>query len=191
MMSETFSDEINLGELIFFLPLDIKPIVRAYEKSLSKLVKARYSRVHNEVCLRENLYPSYSNIRLHDKDAEKEAFTLTFRQQLIQREVDLASEKIKQLEKDVTRLKDEIHEKILDPILLEQLLKCIDSNIVKVDFTTKSTILKKLQKLYQGKLTLHQDNVGFINLSKYQPTDSEKKFLQLGLNCHIKPKFYP
>ena len=66
----------NLGALLSLLSPSQKKSVRSLEKARKKLVNAHYSRVFNEVCLRDNLYPKYSNIRLHDKDALKERFTL-------------------------------------------------------------------------------------------------------------------
>ena len=179
----------NLGALLSLLSPSQKKSVRSLEKARKKLVNAHYSRVFNEVCLRDNLYPKYSNIRLHDKDALKERFTLDFRRKLIQREVELATEKIRQLESDVCRLKEEVEAAINDVDQLNNLMNCVDSYVEKLEFTTKSTIMKKLQNLYRGKVALPEESPGFINLSSYTPTDAEKEFLQLGLNCHIKPTF--
>ena len=186
MMSET---SINIGSLLTSLSVSQKKTVRTYEKARKKLVKAKCSRVFNEVCLRDNIYPKYSNIRLHDKDAQREAFTLDFRRKLIQREVELATEKIRQLESDVCRLKNEVEETIQDEQLLQNLMNGVNLYVEKLEFTSKSTIMKKLQNLYRGKVALPEESPGFINLSKYTPTDAEKEFLQLGLNCHIKPNF--
>ena len=55
----------NLGALLSLLSPSQKKSVRSLEKARKKLVNAHYSRVFNEVCLRDNLYPKYSNIYIY------------------------------------------------------------------------------------------------------------------------------
>ena len=124
MTIETFNNQYSnhLGELLFSLPIDVKQVVRSFEKVCIKLVKAKYSRLFNEVCIHDNMYPKYSNIRLYDKNAEKEALTLSFRQKLVQREVELSCKKIEQLEEDVKRLRFDIHQKIDNPVYIDSIM---------------------------------------------------------------------
>ena len=57
--------------------------------------------------------------------------------------------------------------------------------------------MKKLNSLYQGQtvksnndyIYIKEDVNAFINLSNYKLTPDEMQFLNLGLNCHLQPKY--
>ena len=53
----------------------------------------------------------------------------------------------------------------------------------------KNRTIKKLNKLYKGEVALHDNTDAFINLSKYELTPNQKRLLNLGIKCHIQPKF--
>ena len=55
--------------------------------------------------------------------------------------------------------------------------------------TTKSRIIKKLNNLYKGKITIKNPQESFINLSNTVLSDEQREFLNLGLNYHIQPKY--
>ena len=46
-----------------------------------------------------------------------------------------------------------------------------------------------MNKLYNGQIVLKNDINGFVNLSKYELSNHEIEFLNLGLNYHIQPKY--
>ncbi|XP_076047362.1 uncharacterized protein LOC143028892 [Oratosquilla oratoria] len=48
---------------------------------------------------------------------------------------------------------------------------------------------KKLNRLYGGPLLLPQRSEAYINLSDHTLTEAQKELLDLGLNCHLQPKF--
>ena len=50
----------NLGELIFNLEEPIKYEIRKFEKCIIKLQKVELSFVFNDLCLRENILPKYT-----------------------------------------------------------------------------------------------------------------------------------
>ena len=77
-------DSQGLGELIFHLPADTKKRVRYLEKCYFKLCKQKSSMLFNQTCIKENILPIYTNIKLHDEAAKNEPFTLEFRRRLIQ-----------------------------------------------------------------------------------------------------------
>ena len=66
------------------------------------------------------------------------------------------------------------------------------------DNVAKTRIVKKLNSLYYGRNFTNNDHSdfciksdvnSFINLSDHQLTNDEIEFLNLGLNCHIEPKY--
>ena len=69
----------NLGELIFNLPENLKNEVRKFEKCMLKCTKIKLSCVYNDVCIRENILPKYTDINLHDRAAIQDEFTNEFR----------------------------------------------------------------------------------------------------------------
>ena len=73
----------SLGSLIHNLPQTQRREVRDLEKVSIKICKQKCSLLFNSTCLNENLLPRYSDIKLHDKAARKEAFTLKYRRKLV------------------------------------------------------------------------------------------------------------
>ena len=81
----------------------------------------------------------------------------------------------------------------------DKVRNCLKGILENSDKVTKTRVFKKLNVLYQGqaevcddsgKILLVKENVdNFINLSDYDLTDDEREFLNLGLNCHLEPKY--
>ena len=55
----------TIGELLFSLTPDQRTVVRRYESETKKLNNARYAVVFNELCIKENLLPKYSDIYIY------------------------------------------------------------------------------------------------------------------------------
>ena len=123
---------LNLGSQIFNLPQEQRKQVRDLEKASVKLTKAKCSKVFNKTCLIENILPNYSNIKLHDRAANNESFTIQFRRRLVQRELDNAISNISQLEEDVAEKTASLMES-MDHELLNPILETISNNAEKED----------------------------------------------------------
>ena len=134
----------DLGSLLHTLSPELKNEVRKLEKVSLKLCKTECRELFNSVCVRENLLPNYSNIRLQDEATQREPIALKFRKQLVQRE--LASAKVERtsLEKDCAErtasLRATMDETILDPILA-----AIETNVNKLEVDTKLSMAHNLQ----------------------------------------------
>ena len=89
-----------LGQLIYPLAQPTKSEVRRFERCAFKIVRRKCSTVFNQLCLREGLLPTHTNIRLHDEAAQDEPFTLEFRRCLLQREIEHANTIISDVEKE-------------------------------------------------------------------------------------------
>ena len=77
----------------------------------------------------------------------------------------------------------------MDSNVLKPILDAIQNNVDQLEAETKLKMLRKLSKLYKAPVVLPDKEVdGFINLSNYTLTDSEKHLLNLGLNCHLQSK---
>ena len=136
-------------------------------------------------CLKEDILPKYTNIRLHDRAARNERFTLKYRRCLVQRELENAKKKIEVLEKEVASEKALLANK-LDEETLQPIIGVIRENVENLDIECKIKISRKLNRLYDQDLCL-PDTTGncYVNLSNYILSKSEEELLNLGLNCHI------
>ena len=59
------------------------------------------------------------------------------------------------------------------------------------DQVVKQRVLRKLNRLYGGRVLLPNPSDCYINLSSVQLTDAQKRYLNLGLNFHVQSKFVP
>ena len=53
---------MTIGELLYQCNLESKNIFRNYEKINKKIIDAEWSKTFNEVCIKENLWPTYTNL---------------------------------------------------------------------------------------------------------------------------------
>ena len=53
---------MEYGKLLNLLPDSLKSKYRKYENLIKKYINAEWSKLFNNVCLKENLWPSYTNI---------------------------------------------------------------------------------------------------------------------------------
>ena len=65
----------------------------------------------------------------------------------------------------------------------------LDELIASYSTAEKARVLKKLTELYGGTLAVPKPIENYINLSSQQLDEDEIEFLNLGLNCHVCPKF--
>ena len=170
---------ISLGELLYPLPAQQKREVRELEKCSLKLAKSECSLLFNGVCLSENLLPNYSNINLHNDAAKREPFTLKYRRQLVQRELDETKKKRTLLENEVTTRTESLRNS-MDKNDFDKISATIHSNVGKLVVETKLNMVKKLSVLYKNPIVLPEDGKdSFVNLSDYTLSTDEKTLLNL------------
>ena len=54
---------MNFVNEIILLNLQEKAFVRNLEKVQTKIIKCKYTIIFNEICLKENIFPRYSNLK--------------------------------------------------------------------------------------------------------------------------------
>ena len=74
---------MNFPNLIFPLPQEQRTLFRNLEKVKTKVIQCKSSIIFNDTCLKENILPTYSHIRLHDQAAQRQNFTLEYRNNLV------------------------------------------------------------------------------------------------------------
>ena len=180
---------MELSDIIFNLPPTIKRTIRKLEKTLKKLANCEQAVIFNQTCLKENILPKYSNIKTHDPAARNEAFTLEYRKQLVHRQIGEKKVQQSRLLDQLTDLFSSLRNFRLAEDRHQQIKTALHNLREHSREIAKSNILKKLNHLYNGTITLPQQSDGYINLSKHILTEQQKQVLNLGLNCHLQPKF--
>ena len=65
----------------------------------------------------------------------------------------------------------------------------LDKHLSHSENVIKTRILKKLNNLYDGNILLKSGSDAYVNLSDHILTNSQKEFLNLGINCHLPRKY--
>ena len=52
---------MNIGELLFQCDIESRKIFRKFEGINKKIIESNWSKNFNEICLKENLWPTYTN----------------------------------------------------------------------------------------------------------------------------------
>ena len=85
-ISETLHLHHNIGTVLRDFSVDDRPIIRRLEGLLKKHNNARYAVIFTETCIKENLLPKFTNIRLYDQAVQHDEHTLAFRRDLLKEE---------------------------------------------------------------------------------------------------------
>ena len=188
---------MSYGNLLYALPEELRGLFRRYENYSKKLINLEWSIKFNSICNNEDILPNYSRLRHHDPAVALTGTTLKYRKYLVERE--LQSEERKLV--DVRIEKEECYNSIVNfecehalKNSVDDALQCI---IVNHEQVVKTRTIKKLNSLYYGRgltdknqsICIRSDIHSFINLSSHQLSPDEIQFLNLGLNCHIQPKY--
>ena len=187
---------MSYGNLLHSIPEGLRSLYRKYESVSKKLIHTTWSIRFNTTCLEDDILPNYSRLRHHDQAVASTETTTKYRKYLVEREIACRQNKKHSLELEQKQLLRDIesfecNQKFKNPIDSE--LSRILSN---TDNVVKARILKKLNDLKNGNNVNTDGNTNiktnvnsFVNLSDYDLTNNEKGFLNLGLNCHLQPKY--
>ena len=52
---------MNIGELLFQCDIESRKIFRKFEGINKKIIESNWSKNFNKICLKENLWPTYTN----------------------------------------------------------------------------------------------------------------------------------
>ena len=192
--------ETNYGVLISEIPTNLKNKFRKYERCMKKINTTIWSIEFNSTCINEGILPNYSKFKYHDPAVANTRETHNYRKFLVNREIENKT-------KDLTKLKSEKHQLEMEiqiyPInddIKQPILAILKNIIDNHNLVTKTRITKKLNTLYSGYHCLNNDKYGsrimfkqpadrFVNLSTYNLSQDEIEFLNLGLNCHLQPRY--
>ena len=183
---------MNFGNLLYNLQEEERSSVRKIEKVSKKLISAQYAVIFNNICIKENLLPKYTDIRPHDPAVRRSEFTLQYRRDLLLHQLEKKEKQIKELEIELHLAKGRWDSYIgIGHELRHRIEGEMEDIINQYQLSTKARILKKLTNLNQGLILIPQPKEGYINLSNAIITPDQQKLLNLGLNCHTQRKENP
>ena len=176
----TYSNEL------FKLPQTWRSTIKKLESTKTKLIKAKWSSIFNDICLKENLLPNYTRMRHHDPALALSRDTVQYRKSIVIRELKIKKETQSRLELEEV---DQITCINNSDANLSDVLRELNVKINSLDNIQKSITLKKLNQLYNGQILLKEEVNCFLNLSQYDLSGHEKEFLNLGLNFHLQHRY--
>ena len=188
---------MSYATLLHTIPEELRHLYREYERTHKKMTHAHWSIEFNSICIKENMLPNYSRIRHHDPAVASTETTLAYRKYLVEREI-VGKKAIKvELECKKEQYLKDIESYDCNPELKIPINKALDVILNASDNVVKTRTIKKLNNLYHSgnsdckdRNLCYKRNIDqFINMSNYQLNTKEKEFLNLGMNCHVQPKY--
>ena len=179
---------MSLGQLLWDLSPTHRSIARRVEQLSKKVVNAEAAVNFNYTCLQEDLLPSYTNIRTHDIAVREERATLTYRRQLVTRQLNIKKEETTNLRRRLQDAKNEWDSLDIDDHQKALIDDQLQLNIQHHEETTMARTKRKLIQLNGGSLKYPSPPSGYINLTTRNLSTDEEELLNLGLNCHILSK---
>ena len=186
--SETSTQPI--GSLLQQLRNDEKKLIRDIENVHKKICNAQCAITFNNVCLRENILPGYTNIRLHDESARNDENTRRFRRELVERQIAEKIDLKKRLSSQLHALTTAWNLTSISEALRNEINHSLNALINQHRRGIEANNLRKLSNLYGGNLKIPKPIKGYINLANIELTPDQEDLLNKGLNCHFmsKPK---
>ena len=103
-----------LGQLLTQLNAESTNLVRSIEKTQKKLINARNSVIFNETCIKNGLFPKYTNLKLHDPTIQERKFTLHFRRRLVEEQLQEKNLEVTKLEDQQRKLQNDFAKQEID-----------------------------------------------------------------------------
>ena len=167
-VSETLHVRQNIGTVLHDFSVDGRTIIRRLEGLLKKHNNARYAVIFTDTCIKENLLPKFTNIRLYDQAVQQNEHALAFRKDLLKEE----ARKKKRVLEDIAKKLKEVSESYQELNVAESLRHQTDAILQDLAEThervVRTRILRKLSSLYGAQVNLPEHEDGFINLSSYE-----------------------
>ena len=85
---ETYYSQQNFGSLLHQVSPNTRRLVRNIEQTNNKIINCEVAISFNLVCLKEDILPGYTNLKLHHENARLRQSTQRFRRELVEEEVE-------------------------------------------------------------------------------------------------------
>ena len=188
---------ISYAQLLHSIPEGLRRLYRQYENVSKKLFNTKWSIEFNSICLKENPEPNCSKIKHHDPAKRRTMASSKYEKYLVEQEKKEKAKTMKTLEDTQVKLLEEIRLYECNVELKEPIFSELCDILRNSENVAKTRTLKKLNNLYFNSSNVNSiksicfknNTDSFINLSSYELSTDERNFLNLGLNCHVQPKY--
>ena len=188
---------MSYANLLHSIPEELRKLYREYENISKKIINTKWSITFNSMCLKENLQPNHSRIKHHDPAKRRTAATRQYESYLVEQENKEKARTMKSFEEQKTELLEKIESYKCNVELKKPVFSELCEILKNSDNVAKTRIMKKLNNLYHGSynidpvksICVKNSTDSFINLSSHVLSNEEREFLNLGLNCHVQPKY--
>ena len=137
---------MNFNDIIHTLNDNLRKTVNKIVKTQTKLSKCESAITFNGLCIKEDLLPKFTNIRLHDPATKNEAFTKEFRKKLVEHQIKKKESLSSELRRKLASLHEELDGSDLDENVKRELRKCLDEKAENCDHANKVKTAKKTFK---------------------------------------------
>ena len=163
-------------------------LFRIIEKCQKKIINAQSAISFNNACINNKLWPNHTNIRTPDPALQSAAFVTVFKEKQLRVEIKKCDENLKTLNNELITLQEKV-QATLPPNEINHITECLADLKKRYVFIKENEILAKLNILYGGRMCLPSTEEKYINLSQTTLTEEQRKFLNLGMNCHLESTY--
>ena len=165
-----------------------KSAFRKVERLSEKVIKIKSHLEFNKTCIINKLLPTYTNVNLHDDAARREEFVLEFRMNLVRRQIEELSDKLRSIEPELVTAKLDLRNACHSD-LRHAALGCFLSRLEKrIEETTRISQHRKLCHLYGGHLCMKETRDSVVNLSRVILDNELREIFSMGMNYHLQSK---
>ena len=182
-------DPLTYGDLLHTIPEDLRKLYRKYESMEKRIIRAKWSRTLNDVCLKEHILPDFARIRHHDPALVNSSNTIEYQFSLIREEIVKKDRIVDKLCKDKEEILNLINSYEIDGHSKDLIRNALNVVFQNSNRAQKTAITKKLNKFSNSQILLKNDIDCFTNLSGHELSPLQKEYLNLGLKYHLQPKY--
>ena len=171
-----------------FMNNNAKAKFRDVEKIEKKLVTLKLHLQFNEICLKENLLPVYTNLTLHDAAAREEPFVMDCRQNLVQRQIMQQKSEIEALQESHRVCFAELKTAIGNDFKFDAVKKFLKRTVENHWSQLSSKHDRKLFNLYGGQVLKKRNHQSSRQLSRSRTRRRDAKNIFLRNELPFKNK---
>ena len=182
---------MNFGSMLSKHTPDGKRTVRDIESVSRKIINAEAAVTFNNECIKNNLLPKYTDIRLSNEAVRRSKITLEFRKTLVENETEEKKRTVRDLKERLETEQTRFNDMEMNDELRNSTIETLNRELNHHKCVTTNKIQKKLSNLYGACVPIPEKKEGFINLSKVKLTEEQEEILNLGVNFQFAPRFSP
>jgi len=168
-----------------------KTIFRKLEKFCIKLTNVEQHILFNEQCLQHNIFPVYTNIKLHDATTGAQKFVSGFRRNLIVTQIEQQKQEILKTQAQIDNEKLKLGNLVQCRLKFDAYMCFLSRLCERRTMEVRIKHERKLCQLYGEKLPTKEVISKVVNLTNIVIDNEINEILELGLNCHLKTKPSP